>query len=242
MMHARRMAQLFTVFLLGACRPDAGSVRGDTTAALQPDTASATSLSDPQVITLVSGLNTAEVGAATSALPRLGSRLTQEFAQAMAREHGVMDSSIKALPANAAPMPVPPPQVATMLAAAKAEGDLLGGITPGLDFDRAYIASQVVDHQHALDSLQRWRQSVRDARLGATIDDAIPRVRAHLAQARAIQSALGGGDTTGMTPSPALLAKPAVQTPGTALGATKPDTTIRDVPTRTEPARATRRP
>jgi putative membrane protein len=233
---------LGALLALSACQRDAGAVRGDTTAALSADTASASSLSDVQVVTLVSGLNTAEIGAADGALPRLGSRLTQAFAQAMAREHGVMDSSIKALPANAAPMPVPPPQVATMLAAAKAEGDLLGGMTPGLDFDRAYLASQVVDHQHALDSLQRWRQTVRDARLGATIDDAITRVRAHLAQARAIQSALGGGDTTGMTPSPALLRKPAVQTPGTALGRTKPDTTIRNVPTRTEPVRATRRP
>jgi putative membrane protein len=220
---------LLASILTTACRGEKATVRGDTTAALQADTARATSLSDPQVATLVSAINTAEVGAANGALPKLGNKLTQAFAQSMAKEHGVMDSTIKAIPAAGAAMPVPPPQVATMLAAAKAEGDLLGGVPAGLTMDRAYIASQVGDHQMALDSLQRWRQSVRDGQLAAAIDAGITRVRAHLAQARSIQSALGS-DTTGATPSPALLKKPDVEKPGSALGGTKPDTTVSNAP------------
>ena len=221
------LAFLFTAL---ACKAEKAGVRGDTTAALHGDTANATSLSDAQVLTLVSGINASEVGAASAALPRLGNKLTQTFAQSMIRDHGVMDSTIKALPAHAEPMPIPPPQVSTMQAASKAQGDLLGAMTPGLDFDRAYIASQVANHQMALDSLSRWRQVVRDASLGAALDDGMTRVRAHLAQARSIQSALGGGDTTGMTPSPALLKKPDVQKPGGVLGTQKPDTTVSNAP------------
>mgnify|MGYP002336463379 CR=1 FL=1 len=232
-MKARHLGTALAILLVTlACRAEKGGVRGDTTAALQPDTANATSLSDPQVVTLVAAINNAEVGAAMNALPKLGSRLTQAFAQSMVKEHGVMDSTIKALPAHGEPMPIPPPQVATMLAASKATGDLLGAMTPGTDFDRAYIASQVADHQMALDSLSRWRQVVRDDALAAAIDQGMTRVRAHLAQARSIQSALGGGDTTGMTPSPALLKDPAVEKPGGQFGTQKPDTTVSDAPRR----------
>lgn len=213
-----------------ACRAGNESVRGDTTAALHADTANATSLSDPQVLTLVSGINTAEIGAANNALPKLGSRLAQAYAQSMIKEHGVMDSTLKALPAHSQPMPVPPPQVSTMQAAAKAQGNLLGAMTPGTDFDRAYIASQVADHQMALDSLSRWRQVVRDESLAAALDQGLARVRAHLAQARSIQSALGGGDTTGLTPSPALLKDPNPEKPGGRLGTQKPDTTVSNAP------------
>ena len=221
---------LATTVTIAACRAEEAGVRGDTTAVLHADSASATSLSAPQVVTLVSGLDAAEIGAANAALPRLGSRLTQAFAQAMIKEHGVMDSTIKALPAHGEPMPVPPPQVATMQAASKAQGDLLGAMTPGPAFDRAYIASQVADHQMALDSLTRWRQVVTDAALAAALDQGLTKVRAHLAQARSIQSALGGGDTTGMTPSPALLKKPDVQKPGGVFGTQKPDTTVSNAP------------
>ena len=221
---------LVLVTITVACKAEREGVRGDTTAALHGDTANATSLSDAQVVTLVSGINTAEVGAANAALPKLGNRLTQTFAQSMIRDHGTMDSTIKSLPAHAEPMPIPPPQVSTMQAASKAQGDLLGAMTPGLDFDRAWIASQVANHQMALDSLSRWRQVARDASLGAALDEGMTRVRAHLAQARSIQSALGGGDTTGMTPSPALLKKPDVQKPGGVLGTQKPDTAVSNAP------------
>jgi putative membrane protein len=219
-----------TTALAMACRSDEGGVRGDTSALLHADSANATSLSDPQVVTLVSGLDAAEIGAASAALPKLGNKLTQGFAQAMIKEHGRMDSTIKALPAHGEPMPVPPPQVSTMQAASKAQGDLLGAMTPGLDFDRAYIASQVADHQMALDSLTRWRQVVKDASLAATLDQGMATVRQHLATARSIQSALGGGDTTGMTPSPALLEKPHVVKPGGKLDTQKPDTTVSSAP------------
>ena len=231
MMLSRCMRLLATFFLVAACQREAGTVHGDTTAiATDSAAANASSLSDPQVSTLVSAINTAEVGAANAALPKLGNRMTQAFATAMAKEHGVMDSTIKALAVNSEPMPVPPPQVATMQVASKAAGDLLGAMAPGTDFDRAYIASQVSDHQMALDSLQRWRQVVKDAGLAAAIDGALPKVRAHLAQARSIQSALGGGDTTGQVPSPALLKTPDVQTPASPLGSKKPDTTVSATP------------
>jgi putative membrane protein len=228
-MHVSLKALLPMCLLIAACQRE--TVRGDTTAiAADSASAHATSLSDPQVATLVSAINTAEVGAANAALPKLGNKMAQAFAMAMAKEHGAMDSSIKALPVNSDPMPVPPPQVATMQVASKAEGDLLGAMPPGTDFDRAYIASQVSDHQMALDSLTRWRQVVQDAQLASAIDGALPKVRAHLSQARSIQSALGGGDTTGLTPSPALLKKPDVEKPASPIGSQKHDTSVSPKP------------
>ena len=234
MMRARRPLALVLATLAAAattaCKRDDATVRGDTTAALAPDTANAGSLSDAQVTTLVSAINTSEISAANAALPKLGNRMAQAFAQSMAKEHGVMDSTIKALPVHGEPMPVPPPQVATMQVASKAAGDLLGSMSPGATFDRAYIAQQVADHQMALDSLSRWRQSVRDQQLGAAIDAALPKVRAHLEQAKSIQAAIGG-DTT-RTPSPALLKPADTEKPKTKLGSTKPDTTQVNAPAR----------
>jgi predicted outer membrane protein len=230
MINARHANTALALLLVAACRAEQAGVRGDTTALLHADSANATSLSAPQVVTLVSALDVAEIGAANAALPRLGNKLTQAFAQAMIREHGAMDSTIKALPAHGEPMPVPPPQVSTMQAAAKSQGDLLGAMTPGPSFERSYIASQVADHQMALDSLTRWRQVVHDPALAAVLEQRMTTVRAHLAQARSIQSALGGGDTTGMTPSPALLKKPDVQKPSGELGTKKPDTTVSSTP------------
>jgi predicted outer membrane protein len=231
MINVRHVATALTFLLVTACRAEQAGVRGDTTAVLHADSANATSLSAPQVVTLVSGLDAAEIGAAQGALPKLGNKLTQAFAQTMIKDHGAMDSTLKALPAHGEPMPVPPPQVSTMQAASKAQGALLGAMTPGPDFDRAYIASQVANHQMALDSITRWRQVVKDEALAAALEQGESKVRAHLAQARSIQSALGG-DTTGLKPSPALLKKQEVEKAPATLDRQKPDTTVSNTPTK----------
>jgi predicted outer membrane protein len=181
-MHSRPLSFLLACLAVTACRAEhEGAGRGDTSVLVHGDTANATSLSAPQVVTLVSALNGSEIGAAQGALPKLGNKLTQAFAQAMVKEHGAMDSTIKSLPAHGEPMPVPPPQVSTMQAASKAQGGLLGAMVPGKEFDRAYIASQVANHQMALDSITRWRQVVNDAALAAVLDQGETKVRAHLA-------------------------------------------------------------
>ena len=228
-----------------ACRNDAADrARGDTSLAARPDSGhGGAALSDPQVVTLVSAINGAEVGAANGALPKLGRADVRAYAQQMVKDHAAMDSSIKALSAHGEPMPVPPPQVPTMQAAAKAQGDLLFAMTAGPAFDRAYVASQVADHRMALDSLQRWRQVARDDALRRALDAAMQKVGAHLEQAQSLQRTLGGGGSASeMTPPPASTLGPTqVEKPGGRIGTQKPDTTVRPTPTRPR-ADSARRP
>jgi putative membrane protein len=216
-----------------ACRDGAADhARGDTGLVARPDSGGAGSLSDPQVITLVAAIHNAEVGAAGAAMPKLGRADVRAFAQRMVQEHAAMDSLFKALPAHGQPMPVPPPQVPTMQAAAKAQGDLLDAMAAGPAFDRVYVASQVADHQMALDSLQRWRQVTRDEALRRQLDAALQKVGAHLEAARALQRAVGSGGTPAeMTPPPASTLGPTkVERPAGRIGSQRPDTAVSNVP------------
>src|SRR5688500_661697 len=170
---------IFMLSLLAACARDDAAPRGGDTMHVRADSASGAQLTDPHVVTLVSQVNAAEVGAAAIALGRLGHPRVRAFADAMKQEHATMDSTLTALPVAHTAMPVPPPQVPTLQAAAKATSGLLAAMPAGPAFDRAYVASQVADHQMAVDSLERWRQVVRDAELARTLDQALGRVRAH---------------------------------------------------------------
>jgi putative membrane protein len=60
----------------------------------------------------------------------------------------------------------------------------------GADFDRAYIAAQVKDHEVVLQHLQQFESQARNAQLKQGIQAAIPKVRQHLQEAQRIMGTL----------------------------------------------------
>jgi putative membrane protein len=215
--------------LLAACQRDAGATRVDTTHAEAGDTAAVSSgpLTDRGVVTLLSQINTSEVGAAKGVLPKLSDPTVRGYAEHMVADHGQLDSAIKALPVNATPMPFPPGQFITMHAASAHMSAVLATMPAGPAFDRAYIASEVADHATAMDSLQLWRGAVRDEGLRTALDGALAKVQEHLNGARAIQTALGGGVDSAGSPWPApRLAPTEIRQSAGALDQQPPDTLI----------------
>ncbi|GLC23908.1 DUF4142 domain-containing protein [Roseisolibacter agri] len=237
-----------------ACGPAGRDVPADTNRAAVGDTAAVAGgpLTERGVLTLMSALNGAEIGAAKGVMSRIGDPTVRRYAQAMVADHGAMDSAVKALPLNDTPLPVPPAQFITMHAASSHLSAVLGAMPAGPALDRAYVASQVADHSQAMDSLRHWRGAVRDGGLRTALDGALAKVQEHLDEARAIQSALGGGVDSAGSPRPVPQLRPAeiFQAPA-QLDQQRPDTAtarsqrqVRPDTTRRDSARATgvRRP
>lgn len=211
------------VAAVAAC--DRGSEPGADTMAVATAHLGTQTLNDAQIATLALHLHGAEIGAARAAEPKLTDARTRAFAQAMLAEHAAMDSALRLLPLRRDTMSQPPAQYATLQAGTHAQSALLVSMPAGRAFDHAYAASQVAMHAQALDSLRRWRSVTRDGGLAAALEGTIPRVEAHLEQARALQGALGGAADSGAGGAPPVPLTPeAVETPATPLGAQKPDT------------------
>jgi predicted outer membrane protein len=199
--------------------------RADTTAVATGNLGTRT-LNDAQIATLALHLHAVEIGAAQGVAHKLTDERTRVFARAMLAEHAAMDSAMRLLPLQRDTMSQPPAQLATMQAGAHAQTALLTTMPAGTAIDRAYMAGQVATHAQALDSLRRWRTVTRDEGLAASLDAAIARVDVHLAQARTLQTALGGTtDSSAMAPPGVIPLSPErAETPATPLGSQKPDT------------------
>lgn len=164
---------------------------------------------DADIQTLVAQTNAAEMSAARSAESKLASAEVKAYAARMLSEHRAMDAALDSSGVRTDTLSQPPSQFATMQAASKATAALLQELPPGPAYDRGYMASQVADHQAALDSLKQWQTRVRADGLRSAIAGAIPRVQSHLDQARALRDALGGGIGPGSVPAPGSAPPPA---------------------------------
>lgn len=197
---SKRMVQV--VLLGAACLAAAGCKRiGGDGAQAEVQTASTVAsapsrLDDAGIAALVAQIHAAEVQGARQLGERLQTEEVRAFAAAMRGEHGEMADAVAGKGGGA------PPQLATMRAAARGQTELLATLPAGDTHDRAYMAAQVLRHAQALDSLRRWQRVARAAEVRAAIDAALPRVERHLAEARRLQSRLGGGAQGGVTLPP----------------------------------------
>jgi putative membrane protein len=75
---------------------------------------------------------------------------------------------------------------------ARAEMEMLNAAGTGAGFDRAFMESQVLDHERTLIILDSAIGSAQRGELRTMLRDQVrPAVAAHLAQARAIQNRIG---------------------------------------------------
>jgi putative membrane protein len=167
---------------------------GGAGASAQADSSSGAKLSDAQIVSTVAVINGGEMLAAQTAARKASSSAVKAFARQMIADHKAMQGGVDALAKSKKITPQTSPSADSLRNAMKTSRDSLARLS-GAAFDRAYITSQVAAHQQALDVLGRLANSAQNADLKKALQDATPKVQAHLDRARTIEGQLpaGGG-------------------------------------------------
>jgi putative membrane protein len=124
----------------------------------------------------------AEVDAGKLAQSRATSAPVKEFAAMMVTDHSQANEKLKAIAMNKKVMLPTAPNAEHQAMKKKLEG------TAGAAFDKAYIEGQVADHTKVVALLQAEIDSGKDADAKAWASEALPTVKAHLAQAKKLAS------------------------------------------------------
>ena len=128
----------------------------------------------------------AEVEFGKLAEQRAGSEALKDFGRRMVEDHGKANDKLEGL-AKDDGIPLPDkidPEHAAM-------HDRLAGLS-GAEFDRAYLAGQLADHQKTAQLLEYEIGSGQDADLKSFASEALPIVLQHLRMAQDIQAEMAG--------------------------------------------------
>lgn len=176
----------------GHSSQSAQSTPVDTTAAPATTSTSAgetaAPMTDANILAVMHEANTAEIGAAQTALKHASAASVKTFARRMIRDHRAMDAKGTQV-AKAANIT---PQAAasdTLPQHADHETAQLDSAT-GPAFDRAYMDDQVNDHQTVLSVLQQAQTSAQNPQVKAAVDTAVTKVQQHLDLAKKVQGEL----------------------------------------------------
>ena len=203
---ARRVtAALVAVFALAACggedqveaTEDAVRAGADSIAANSP--LAQPPMSDANILAAVGAANAAEIGAGELARDQARNAEVKAFARMMVTEHQAMQKQADSITTASNLQPQPAANADSIQRAATATTDSLKALR-GAEFDRAYMAAQVRDHQNTLTALQQFAGAAQNAQLRTMLQGAMPKVQQHLDRATQLQSKLGGSTASGTTP------------------------------------------
>ena len=149
-------------------------------------------LSDEQIAAITDAANSAEIAQAKLAQSKSKDPDVKRFATMMIKHHGdakQKQAKLKLKPAESSISTALESDAASTLNTLK--GD------KGTDFDKAYIAAQVEEHQNVLDTInQKLLPNVKSADLKAYLDEIKPRVEEHLKQAKQLQEGIDAKNQT----------------------------------------------
>jgi len=145
---------------------------------------------DETFVFKASAAGLAEVNLANLAIKQAASADVKKFAQHMITDHSKANTELIDL-ANKAKFPVAP----RMDDMHERLSTRLAGLT-GAEFDRAYIASQVTDHEMAVSLFENESKNGTNESLKSWAGKTLPTLREHLKHAQGIQSKLKGGAAT----------------------------------------------
>lgn len=203
---------LLLAFVVGACSAEGADSGGqDGSQAPGGPSAPGRTLEDPQIAALVQLINGTEAAAAKAVQPKLAMPAVRAYAGMLLSDHTRL---MEAMPHFDGPRNAPP-QTETLNAVFHSQAAMLGTLPAGYAFDATFVATQVVDHVMAIDSLWRWREVAQDPELRNALGNAIPVMQSHLDQARALYSRLDQRVDLGL-PGPADTVPP-VTAPGPPL-------------------------
>ena len=154
-------------------------------------------LTDEQIAAITDATNSGEIAQAKLAEAKSKDADVKRFAAMMIKDHGAAkqkQAKLKLKPADSSISTALESDAASTLNALK--GD------KGADFDKAYIAAQVQEHQTVLDTInQKLLPNVKSADLKAYLEEVKTRVEDHLKHAKQLQEDYDAKpQTTGAAP------------------------------------------
>lgn len=204
--NARQMtAAVLAAFALAACGEDKVEATEDAVRAGADSIAANSALAQPpmtdaNIVAALSVANAGEVAAGELASNQARDAEVKAFGRMMVTEHRAMIQETDRIATAGSIVAEQGTKTDSIQAAATATSDTLKALR-GADFDRAYIAGQVRDHQNTLNALQQFAGAAQNAALKTMLQGAIPKVQQHLDRATQLQAKLGGSTAASTTPA-----------------------------------------
>jgi putative membrane protein len=164
--------------------------RGGMRLGLQPSDVRA--MTDANIVAHLAAGDSLEVALSQLGVQRAQSQAVRDFAQRMVTEHSAHLQMERQTAAQGGITPTPAPTDTGDAAMASRVMSRLSSTPAGPTFDRQLMQAEVMMHTHMLHDLQMLQpQSTGAAR--QLVDQTIPIVQQHLADARALWQQVGGG-------------------------------------------------
>ena len=144
-------------------------------------------LTDANIMAIGAAAHQAEIDAAQIALGTSSNPDVKMFAEQMVNDHSAALAKATALASKLSVTPDDNDDVAALKKDAAATADRLKALS-GADFDKAYVAAMVKDHQAVLETLDRKLiPSAKNPELKKYLNDLRPVVVLHLQHAKSLQ-------------------------------------------------------
>ena len=158
---------------------------------LLPVAASAQSINDAQIASIVVTANTVDIDAGKAAKAKSTNKEVKAFAQQMITDHTGVNKSATALVTKLKVTPEDNPTSQSLKSGGEANLTALKGLK-GAAFDKAYIDHEVAYHQAVLDAVDKTLiPGAKNEELKALLVKVRPAFVAHLEHAKHLQSSLG---------------------------------------------------
>lgn len=168
----------------------AQTTRTDPTPHQDHETPGSPNIADAEIAAIASTAHMVEIDAAKLALSKTNNPQVKAFAEMMITDHGKALEDGKALVAKLDMAPQENEISKQMKDEAQAARSKLEAMN-GADFDKAYVAAQVKDHQKVLDTLDsKLIPSADNADLKTLLTSVRPVVAAHLEHAKTLESGM----------------------------------------------------
>lgn len=157
-------------------------------------------MTDANIVAHMTAGDSLEVALSQAGVDRAQNPAVRSFAQRMVTEHSAHLQSARQTAMQGGITAVASPADTADAVVAARTMNRLAGMPAGPDYDRRFMQAEVMMHQHMLHELQMVEpQSAGAAR--QLVDQTLPVVRQHLADARTIWRQVGGGMNQGGTPT-----------------------------------------
>jgi putative membrane protein len=149
------------------------------------------SLNDAQLAAVVQAINQGEIQEAQLAQQRAANPDVKRFARDMMTSHRNIMNEDQSVLSQAQITPSDNAVSQQLRTDSQSQMSTLEGMR-GKDFDREYIDSQIKDHNKAIELIDRIIPNVKNPQLKAQLQNARPRLEAHLREAERVQQKLQG--------------------------------------------------
>jgi putative membrane protein len=191
---ARMLCGVATLAGLAACSTMRSiGIGGGTSPNQQASDVSASVRSDADIMGVLHMSNVQEISAGNLAQQRAQDVEVRNFGALMVRDHSNLDQQGSNMAQQWGVTPTTPSVANSVLSSsAQAEMDMLNRASNGSDFDRAYVQSQVTDHQRTLAIVDASISGAQRAELRTMLRDRVrPAVASHLSMAQNLQGRIG---------------------------------------------------